>query len=61
MNQKPKRRKAGRPPLPKGNAKAEFLRVRVTLDELRSYETTAKTKRQTVSEWARSTLNAAAR
>lgn len=60
MSQKPKHKKAGRPPLPKGNAKAEFLRVRVTLDELRAYEMASKTKKQTVSEWARSTLNAAA-
>jgi len=56
---KPRARKAGRPPLPKGNAKAEFLRVRVTLDELRAYERSANGKKQTVSEWARSTLNAA--
>jgi hypothetical protein len=56
---KPKARKAGRPPLPKGNAKAEFLRVRVTPDELRAYAQSAKGKKQTVSEWARSTLNAA--
>jgi len=59
MNQKPKRKKAGRPSLPKGNARAEFLRARVTLGELRAYEAAAKAKNQTVSEWARSTLNAA--
>lgn len=59
MNQKPKRRKAGRPPLPKGSAKAEFLRVRVTPNELGTYERSAKAKKQSVSEWARSTLNAA--
>ena len=52
-------RKAGRPPMPKGQAKAGTLRVRVTPDELRAYERSAKGKRQTVSEWARSTLNAA--
>lgn len=55
----PKRKKAGRPPLPKGRAKAEFLRVRITHDELRAYEAAARGKKQTVSEWARSTLNAA--
>lgn len=55
----PKRKKAGRPPLPKGHAKAEFLRVRITPDELRAYEATAQSKKQTVSEWARRTLNAA--
>jgi len=54
----PKKAKAGRPPLPKGEAKAGTLRVRVTPDELRAYERSAKGKKQTVSEWARSTLNA---
>jgi hypothetical protein len=61
VNQKPKHKKAGRPPLPKGHAKARFLRVRVTTDELRAYELASKAKKQTVSAWARSTLNAAAR
>jgi hypothetical protein len=59
MPRQPKARKAGRPPLPKGDAKDEFLRIRVTSDELRAYESVAKGKKQTVSEWARSTLNAA--
>jgi predicted HicB family RNase H-like nuclease len=61
VSQKPKRRKAGRPPLPKGHAKAGTLRVRVTPDELRAIEASAKTKKQTVSEWIRSTLNTAIR
>ncbi len=54
-----KTKKAGRPPLPKGHAKAGTLRVRVTPEELRSIEDIAKNKKQTVSEWIRSTLNAA--
>jgi hypothetical protein len=54
-----KAKKAGRPPLPKGSAKNETLRIRVTADELRAYESKAKTSKQTVSEWIRSTLNAA--
>jgi predicted HicB family RNase H-like nuclease len=54
----PKRR-AGRPPLPKGQAKAGTLRVRTTPEELRAIERAAKAKKQTVSEWIRSTLNAA--
>ena len=44
-NQKPKPRKAGRPPLPKGNAKAVMVRVRVTQDEraaIEWYERAAK-------------------
>jgi len=56
MPRKPK--KAGRPPLPKGSAKAGTLRVRVTPDELRAIESKAKASKQTVSEWIRGTLNA---
>jgi predicted HicB family RNase H-like nuclease len=54
-----KPKKAGRPPLPKGHAKAGTLRVRVTPEELRAIEAVSKSKKQTVSEWIRSTLNAA--
>ena len=54
-----RKRKAGRPPLPKGHAKAGMLRVRVTGEELRAIEARAKAKKQSVSEWIRSTLNAA--
>jgi predicted HicB family RNase H-like nuclease len=57
MNRKTPR-KAGRPPLPKGNAKVGTLRVRVTPDELRAIESKAKASKQTVSEWIRGTLNA---
>lgn len=57
MPRKPK--KAGRPPLPKGDAKVGTLRVRVTPEELRAIEGIAKNKKQTVSEWIRRTLNAA--
>jgi predicted HicB family RNase H-like nuclease len=55
----PKSRKVGRPMLPKGNAKAATVRVRSTPNELRSYEMTAKATKQSLSEWIRSTLNAA--
>ena len=55
----PKKGKAGRPKLPKGEAKAGTLRVRVTPDELRAIESRARAKKQSVSEWIRSTLNAA--
>ena len=54
---KPKR--VGRPTLPKGDAKAATLRVRSTPNELRSYELAAKAAKQSLSEWIRSTLNAA--
>jgi predicted HicB family RNase H-like nuclease len=51
-----KLKKAGRPPLPKGHAKAGTLQVRVTPDELRLIQTAAKRKKQSVSEWIREKL-----
>ena len=39
---KPKPKKPGRPKLPKGNAKAGFLRVRMTADELKANRTSSK-------------------
>ena len=54
-----KPKKAGRPPLSKGEAKIGTLRIRVTPDELRAIESKAKAKKESVSEWIRSTLNAA--
>ena len=51
-----KAKKPGRPLLPKGNAKAGFLRVRVTPDELRMIEATAKANNQTVSQFVRGKL-----
>jgi uncharacterized protein (DUF1778 family) len=56
---KPKPRKAGRPPLPKGSTKAAMLRIRVTADELRTIQAAAKTSGQTRSEFIRGTLLAA--
>ena len=50
---KPKPRKAGRPPLPKGSAKAGTLRVRVTPDELQAIERAAKATGQTMSQYIR--------
>lgn len=58
MSRQKKTKKAGRPPLPKGAAKVGTLRIRVTPDELRTIESRAKARKQTVSEWIRSTLNA---
>jgi predicted HicB family RNase H-like nuclease len=55
---KPKPKKVGRPALPKGSAKAETLRIRVTPSDLRAFEGLAKASKQTVSEWIRGTLNA---
>jgi hypothetical protein len=55
----PKPKKVGRPTLPKGNAKAATIRVRATPNEMKGYASSAKAKKQTLSEWIRSTLNAA--
>lgn len=56
MPKQPKPKKPGRPPLPKGSAKGEMLRIRVTAEELRSIEAAAKASRQTRSEFIRSKL-----
>jgi uncharacterized protein (DUF1778 family) len=56
MPKQPKPKKAGRPPLPKGSAKGEMLRIRVTAEELRAIEAAAKAKGQSRSEFIRSKL-----
>jgi predicted HicB family RNase H-like nuclease len=56
----PKPKRVGRPTLPKGNAKAVMLRVRVTPDHLKTMKAMAKATNQSVSEWIRGTLEAAA-
>ena len=52
-------KKVGRPKLPKGNAKAGYLRVRLTSSELRAVEAAANSSGNTVSEWVRVQINAA--
>jgi predicted HicB family RNase H-like nuclease len=54
-----KTKKPGRPKLPKGEAKGRIVNVRLAADHLKLVEAQAKAKKQTVSEWIRSTLNAA--
>jgi uncharacterized protein (DUF1778 family) len=56
---KPKPRKVGRPVLPKGHARASKIQVRLSPDEQQRVEAAATAKNQTVSEWVRSTINAA--
>ena len=58
MKQK-KSRKVGRPELPKGEAKAGVIRVRVKPEHQKLMEAAAKTSKVSLSEWIRSTLNAA--
>ena len=59
MNQPKRLRKPGRPKLPKGQAKGRIVPVRFAPEDIRAVETAAKEQNLTVSEWIRSTLNAA--
>ena len=56
---KPKKRKAGRPPLPNPLRSAGMLRVRVKPDVLKRIEGKARDAKQSVSEWIRRTIEAA--
>jgi predicted HicB family RNase H-like nuclease len=58
MPKQPKPKPVGRPKLAKGEAKAGMLRIRVAPSTLRMIEANAKAKKQTVSAWIRSTLEA---
>ena len=51
--------KVGRPPLPKGEAKAIVLQSRVQPAEKTAYQRAAKAKGVDLSTWIRQTLNAA--
>jgi len=55
----PKPKKVGRPVLPKGEAKAKIMPVRLSPDDRKRIEKAAKDSKQTVSQWVRSTLMAA--
>lgn len=58
-SQPKKAKKAGRPRLPKKEAKARIVPVRFNPDDLRAITAAAKASNQTVSEWIRGVLNAA--
>lgn len=51
--------KVGRPKLPKGTAKGKIVPVRFTPEAIKAVEAAAKAQKKTISEWIRSTLNAA--
>jgi hypothetical protein len=55
----PKAKKVGRPKMAKGEAKGKIVPVRFTNEALKAIEAKAKSHGKTVSEWIRSTLNAA--
>lgn len=56
---KPKRRKVGRPRLPKGEAKAKMVPLRLTPGELQAFTRAAKAGKLTLSAWIRARLNEA--
>jgi hypothetical protein len=55
----PKRRKPGRPRLPKGEGKKVVIHVRVGAAEAEAIEAAAKAANKKPSAWIRSTLSAA--
>lgn len=55
----PKRKKAGRPPLPKGHAKARIVPVRFNPDLFIEITKAARAKKQSISEWIRKASEAA--
>ena len=59
MAQQKRVRKVGRPKLPRGEAMGRIVPVRFTADALRAMEAKAKTAKQSLSEWIRSTIHAA--
>lgn len=54
----PTKRKPGRPKLPKGQAKATPIQVRLSPDNRKAVERAAKASQQTISDWIRTTLEA---
>ena len=54
-----KRKKVGRPPLAKGEAKAIVLQSRVQPSEKAAYQKAARSEGKDLSAWIRETLNRA--
>jgi hypothetical protein len=61
LRQRKKTKRVGRPKLPKGEAKGRIVPVRLASDELTAMIAAAVAAKKTLSEWMRSTLNAAIR
>jgi hypothetical protein len=51
--------KVGRPKLPAGTAKGRVVHVRFTFEEIERITVLANASNKTISEWIRSTLDAA--
>lgn len=54
-----KKRRPGRPKLPKGKVMGRIVQVRLTPDEFKAVTLAAKSSNQTLSAWIRGTLRAA--
>jgi predicted HicB family RNase H-like nuclease len=52
-----KRKKVGRPPMPKGEAKGVVLQSRVQPSEKAAYQKAARSEGKDLSSWIRETLN----
>lgn len=52
----PKPKKMGRPMLPKGEAKGRIVPIRFNAADIKRIESSARAKRQTVSDWIRSAI-----
>lgn len=52
----PAKRKPGRPKLPKGQAMATPIQVRLNLEDRKAVERAAKANDQTVSDWIRTAI-----
>lgn len=59
MRKRPKKRKPGRPRLAAHEAKGKIVPVRLTASQFERVAAAAEKKQQSVSQWVRSTLNAA--
>jgi hypothetical protein len=59
LEQQKKAKKPGRPKLPKAEAKSRIVPVRFNGEDLKRIVAASKARGQTVSDWIRSTLNAA--
>jgi predicted HicB family RNase H-like nuclease len=57
--QQKRARKVGRPKLPRGEAMGRIVPVRFTPEALKAMEAAASAKKLSLSEWIRSTCNAA--
>ena len=56
---KTKKRGRGRPPLPKGHAKAKYVPMRLKDEDFKVFSKAAKASKKSLSEWMRDTLRKA--